>query len=84
MADPCRDRRTMRRYHDGGMGVDSAREIESVSVRSFVPHRRSGFPRFHGKRETETMTDILSLLAYLVYGESEIEIKEEENNGGNE
>lgn len=30
------------------------------------------------------MTDILSLLAYLVYGESEIEIKEEKNNGGNE
>ena len=30
------------------------------------------------------MTDILSLLAYLVYGESENEIKEEQNNGGNE
>lgn len=26
------------------------------------------------------MTDILSLLAYLVYGESEIEIKEENTN----
>lgn len=30
------------------------------------------------------MTDILTLLAYLVYGDNEIEIKEEENNGGNE
>lgn len=30
------------------------------------------------------MTDILSLIAYLVYGDNEIEIKEEENNGRNE
>ena len=30
------------------------------------------------------MTEILALLAYLVYGDNEIEIKEEENNGGNE
>ncbi len=30
------------------------------------------------------MTDILNLLAYLVYGDNEIEIKEEKNNGGNE
>lgn len=30
------------------------------------------------------MTDILKLLAYLVYGDNEIEIKEEQNNGGNE
>ena len=30
------------------------------------------------------MTEILALLAYLVYGDNEIEIKEEQNNGGNE
>jgi hypothetical protein len=30
------------------------------------------------------MDEILSLLAYLVYGDNEIEIKEEQNNGGNE
>lgn len=30
------------------------------------------------------MTDILNLLTYLVYGDNEIEIKEEQNNGGNE
>ena len=30
------------------------------------------------------MTEILAILAYLVYGDNEIEIKEEENNGGNE
>ena len=29
------------------------------------------------------MTDILSLLAYLVYGDNEIEIKEDKHNGGN-
>ena len=30
------------------------------------------------------MTEILAILAYLVYGDNEIEIKEEQNNGGNE